>query len=82
MKILNKILKHRQPTIITIVLLLVVFITCMSLVNKPDPTPPSPSSSGQLIGSGPGYKLYRHTNGPDRIYVVKSTDNFPVSISN
>jgi len=60
--------------------LVVLFITCMSLINKPEIKTP-PSSSGQLIGSGPGYKLYRHNSGPDRIYVAITNTYGGISVT-
>ena len=61
--------------------LVVAFITCVSLVNKPVPSPPAPSSSGNLVGSGPHYKLYRHKDGNNTIYVAVSNTGGSVSVT-
>ena len=38
-------------------------------------------SNGSLIANGDGYKLYRHSDNFSYIYVAKSTNSYPVSVT-
>ena len=60
-----------------------VFTLCFILLTsaKPEPSPAPPSSSGYLIGSGSFYKLYRHKDGGNVIYVGVTNSGGSVSVS-
>lgn len=38
-------------------------------------------SNGSYIANGDGYKLYKHRDGSNVIYVAKSKNSYPVSVS-
>jgi len=60
-----------------------VFTLCFILLTsaKPEPTPAPPSSSGYLVGSGSGYKLYRHYDKGNNIYVAITNGGGSVSVT-
>jgi len=59
-------------------LLGIMFIVTISATNKKEI---KETYNGTFIDSGSGYKLYKHRVNGTWVYVAKSTDSYPVSIT-